>query len=352
MNDNNVNQNVAPEVNPTVAPVDATPATPAEVPVAPVAETPVAPVAETPVAPVVDTPVAPVEVPVQPVAPAPEPQPMPAGPEMDPNAQFSVQPTEQPVVQPAVQPGVPPVAPDPAAQPVAQPVGDAVVTQPKKKNNLPFILIVILLLAVIGGLAAFLIFNNVKSDDSSNNKTKTEEKNKKDDEKDIPQEIADRDKVTVGEYEMKIPVGYTLYGYESGATILIDKTNKVQLTLSAIAGASISTLEADPGALKSTIEQLGYTVSGVSATTVDNVKWFCATYSDPQGNNFMYIATDLGSDAIEGYIYNAGAKSYTDIVKGVNEMLASAEKKGSSFAEKRNAYDSKKMDLFYYDIFK
>ena len=28
------------------------------------------------------------------------------------------------------------------------------------------------------------------------------------------------------------------------------------------------------------------------------------------------------------------------------------EKKGSSFAEKRNAYDSKKMDLFYYDIFK
>jgi len=367
-NANSMNQNVAAPVQAEapVQPVEPAPAPVAEVTpaAAPVAETPVQPVqpvaevapaaqpaqpvepAQAPVAevapaaaPVAETPVQPVQ-PVQPVEPAPAPI-----------APAPVQPVQQPV-QPAV-----PVQP----VPVQQPVGGVPVyapEQPPKKSNVGFIVIVIVLVLAIIGLVVAFFLNNNKNNDTKKDDVKTEEKQpeeKKEDpetpetpeepELNKPEPVANANVFKAGDYTVDVPTGFELYSYTNGVSILVDKTNKIEMRVLILPNVSVDVAISEKESIKNDLISAGAGVTTDETITIGTDKWLIFNISLQSVPGVMGIGNIGTADAVGVYIFSYGTKDAKTVLNEVAPTLAAGKKTGSSFADAKASY---KIDSFKY----
>ena len=406
---NTLNQNgaVTPEGVPAAPAPEAAPAVEAQ-PAQPAVEAPVAPAPEpapveaapAPVAPAPEVAPAPVAQPVAPVAPAPEAQPVT---ELAP-APAEVIPTNQPVTELAPAPVAPapevasapvaqpvaPVAPAPEAAPVAQPVAPVaqpveaqaavapvapvqpqVVAQPagsipvigpaqvgepsvKKNSNLGFILVVIVLVLAIVGLVVAFVLNQKKPNTNSNLKEQNTVEEKKDEpvpeppqkEEEKPIKVSDASTVDVGDYQLGLPNGYMLYLIKEQVTVLVDKTNKVEVQLDVISNASLSDANNQVETIKTTLANNGLTVLDAKTGEINGKDWLVISFNDSQGSG-IYGVTDIGGqDALEIMSFSYADKTYEAIIGDFTNSINSASKTGTRFAEAEPVFHYDKVKNF------
>ena len=256
-------------------------------------------------------------------------------------------------MQPPVQPAVP-VQPVPVQQPVG---GVPVITpeQPPKKSNVGFIIIVLVLVIAIVGLVVAFFLNNNKGDDTKKDDVKTEEKQEKEEpvkepekeepELNKPEEVANANKFKAGDYTLDVPNGFALYAYTNGMTILVDKTNKIEMRVLVLPNATVDLAINDKEEIKNELISAGATVSSDETAQIGNEKWLIFNIVNDSIPGVIGMGNIGTSDVVAVYVFSYATKAPKAVLTEVAPTFANAEKTGSSFADAKASY---KVDSFKY----